>query len=73
MSAITIIALWGATALLASVLGGIIAYAKRRDHSAWAAWCFLLPPLVLWIALMPKNPGERPRKPTLDEEDREAY
>ncbi len=73
MSAITIIAIWGATALLASVLGGIIAYAKRRDHSAWAAWCFLLPPLVLWIALMPKNPGERPRKPTLDEEDREAY
>ncbi|MEZ5850601.1 MAG: hypothetical protein R3D68_08140 [Hyphomicrobiaceae bacterium] len=73
MSAIQIIAVWGAIAIVSSVVGGVVAYAKRRDHSAWAAWCFLMPPLLLWVVLMPKNTGERPRKPTLDEEDREAY
>ena len=68
----TWIVIWGVTAILAAVLGGILAGVKNRDYSAWAAWCFLFPPLVLALLLSPKNPGPRPRRPTLDEQDRET-
>ena len=68
----TWIVIWGVTAILAAVVGGILAGVKNRDYSAWAAWCFLFPPLVLALLLSPKNPGPRPRRPTLDEQDRET-
>ena len=70
MTAIKIIALWGLGSMLASLIGGIAAYRKRRDHSAWAAWCFVFPPLLIWVLLLGRNPGVRPRQPTLDDEDR---
>lgn len=63
------IVIWGLTATASAVLGGIVAGLKRRDHSAWAGWCFVLPPLLLVLLVLPKNKGERPRRPTLDEED----
>ena len=69
MNAIQIIAFWGIGSTLASLLGGIVAYRKRRDHSAWAAWCFVFPPLLLLVLLLRRNAGTRPRRPTLDDED----
>ncbi|MGD9828023.1 MAG: hypothetical protein AB7E70_05215 [Hyphomicrobiaceae bacterium] len=68
---LTYIAIWGLVALGSAVLGLILAVAKRRDHSAWAAWCFILPPLLLVLLILPKNAGPRPRRPSLDEEDRQ--
>ena len=70
MNAIKIIAFWGIGSMLASLLGGIVAYRKRRDHSAWAAWCFVFPPLLIVVLLLSRNPGVRPRQPTVDEEGR---
>ena len=70
MTAIKIIALWGIGSVLASVIGGIAAYRKRRDHSAWAAWCFVFPPILIPLLLLGRNPGVRPRQPTFDAEDR---
>ena len=64
--------IWGALALAAAVLGAIAAATKRRDYSAWAAWCFLLPPLVFVVLVLPKNRGARPRRRPLDEEDQAA-
>jgi hypothetical protein len=60
---------WGAAALLAAVLGAILAVYKRYDVSKWAAWCFVLPPLVVVLLLLPRNTGPRPSRPSLDEED----
>ena len=71
MSAFTIIAIWGLASLVASLAGGIVAFMKRRDHSAWAAWCFVFPPLLIAVLLLRTNPGNRPRQPGLDEEDHE--
>ncbi len=71
MSAFTIIALWGLVSLVASLVGGIVAYTKRRDHSAWAAWCFVFPPLLVAVLLLRKNPGNRPRQPGFDDDDHE--
>lgn len=72
MEAVKWIAVWGLISVASAVLGGIIASYKRRDHSAWAAWCFVFPPLVIAVALLPTNQGPRPRRPTMDEDDATA-
>jgi hypothetical protein len=69
-----VIAIWGVVAIASAIVGGIVAGAKRRDHSFWAAWCFLVPPMLLILLLMSSNKGPRPRRPGIDEiEDRRAY
>jgi hypothetical protein len=64
------IVLWGAVAITASVVAGFLAGIKNRDTSYWIAWSFLVPPFLLWLLLLPRNKGPRPRRPTLDEIDR---
>jgi hypothetical protein len=67
------IAIWGLVAIAAAIIGGIVAGAKRRDHSFWAAWSFLFPPMLLILLVMPSNKGPRQRRPGLDElEQREV-
>ena len=68
------IVIWGLVAIAAAIIAGLVAGAKRRDHSFWAAWSFLFPPMLLILLFMSSNKGPRPRKPGLDElEDRQAY
>ena len=69
MSAIHWIVTWGVIALLACAAGGVIARMKNRDTSHWAAWCFLVPPVVLVLLMLSKRQGPQRRRPTLDEED----
>jgi hypothetical protein len=64
---VRVIAIWGIVAVVASVLAGIVAGAKRRDHSFWAAWSFLVPPMLLILLVMPSNKGPRPKRPSIDE------
>lgn len=64
--------IWAVVSLASAIAGGFLAAAKRRDHSFWAAWCFLLPPMLLILLLVPKNTGPRQRQRTLDELDAEA-
>lgn len=64
------IVIWGLIAIAGAILGALFAGWKNRDVSAWTAWCFLVPPLAIWLLLMPKRQGPRPRRPSLDEEDR---
>ena len=69
-----VIAIWGVVAIASAIVAGIIASVKRRDHSFWAAWSFLVPPMLLILLLMPSNRGPRPRRPGIDEvEDKQAY
>jgi quinol-cytochrome oxidoreductase complex cytochrome b subunit len=63
-----VIAIWGLTAVVAAIVAGILAGIKRRDWSFWVGTCFLLPPLVLFLALLPAY-HTRPKRRTLDEED----
>lgn len=67
-----IVVFWGLASIGAMLLAGLLATLKNRDYSFWMAWSFLLPPAVLVLALMPKIAGSRPRRPTLDEEDRHS-
>jgi hypothetical protein len=62
-----IIAIWGVVAIASAFIAGVLASAKGRDHSFWAAWSFLVPPMLLILLLMPSRKGPRPRRPTLDE------
>jgi len=64
------IVIWGVTAVTASLLAAILAGLKNRDYSYWTAWCFVAPPLVLWLLFLPKYKGPRPRQPRLDDLDR---
>jgi len=69
-----VIAIWGVVAIASAIVAGIVASVKRRDHSFWAAWSFLVPPMLLILLLMPSNKGARPRRPGIDEvEDKQAF
>lgn len=63
------VAFWGITAIVALIAGGLLAARKNRDHSFWAAWCFLVPPLVVILAAMPRLSTPPPRRRSLDAED----
>jgi hypothetical protein len=64
------IVIWGICAIVSAILAAFIAPMKNRDYSWWAAWCFLLPPLVIVLILSPKYAGPPRRQPTLDQLDR---
>ena len=69
-----VIAIWGVVAIASAIVAGIIASMKRRDHSFWAAWSFLVPPMLIILLLMPSNKGPRPRRPGIDEvEDKQTF
>jgi hypothetical protein len=67
------IVVWGVVSTAAAALAAVFAGYKNRGLSHWIAWCFLVPPLVIWLMLMPKNQGVRPRQPRLDEVDRRDH
>jgi hypothetical protein len=73
MDIIELIVAWAIVAVAAGIAAFVLAGVKNRDASAWAAWCFLVPPLVIALALAPKNPGPKPRRAKLDELDREVF
>ena len=52
-----IFVIWGISAVAAAALAAVFAGQKNRDYSYWIAWCFLFPPLVIWLMLMPKQQG----------------
>ncbi|MCB1519638.1 MAG: hypothetical protein KDJ37_03575 [Hyphomicrobiaceae bacterium] len=66
----TLIVLIGLVCIVGGILGAFLAGLKNRDYSFWAAWGFVFPPSILLLLLLPKVVGPRPRRPTLDEEDR---
>lgn len=63
------IAIYGSVALLAAVLGGVIAAMKRRDVSYWMTMCLLFPPALLVLLLMQSNKGPRPKRASWDEQE----
>jgi hypothetical protein len=67
------IVIWGLAAIASAVIGGILAGIKNRDYSFWIAWCFLFPPLLIILVMLPRHQGERPRQPTLDEHERRGF
>jgi hypothetical protein len=61
------IVIWGGVALASAAAGGLLAGSKNRDYSSWIAWCFVLPPLLFILLLLPRYRGVRPRQPRLDD------
>jgi hypothetical protein len=63
------IVIWAVAGVVAAIAAGFLAEHKRRNVSYWAAWSFLVPPMVLVLLLLvPKNTGERTRPAKLDDE-----
>ena len=67
------IVIWGGVALATGAIGGLLAGVKNRDYSSWIAWCFVLPPLVFVLLLLPRYQGVRPRQPRLDESEERGF
>jgi hypothetical protein len=67
------IVVWGGVAVASGIIGGLLAGAKNRDYSFWIAWCFVLPPLVFILLLLPRYQGLRPRQPRLDEGEERGF
>lgn len=68
MSMVQGVVIWAAVAFAAMALAGILAGIKNRDVSFWMAWSFFVPPMVLFLLLLPEHRGPRPRRPELDDE-----
>lgn len=64
------IAIWGLVSIAASLLSGLIAGIKNRDVSFWMGWCFVLPPMMIALLLIPKLEAPRPR-PASDDDERD--
>ncbi len=63
------VAIWGLVAISSAILAGVLAAYKRLDHSWWASWSFVFPPMLLVLLFVPRNKGPRPHRPTLDEQE----
>ena len=63
------IAIWGMVSIAAAVLAGLVAGFKRLDHSFWAGWSFVFPPMLLLVLLVPRNKGPRVRRKSIDEQE----
>ncbi len=64
----------GLVALVSAIASGILAGWKNRDYSFWMAWGFIVPVIPpLLLLLLPRLQGERPRRPSLDEDDRHLF
>jgi hypothetical protein len=64
---VKVIAYYGIAMIVCGILAAIVAGVKRRDHSFWAAWSFLFPPMLLVLLILPAQQGPRRRKLSLDE------
>jgi len=73
VDAVAYIVIAGVFMVACGIAGATLAGAKNRDVSFWAAWGFLLPPTLLILVLLRTNKGPRPRRPSLDEEDRARF
>ena len=63
----TVIAIWGIVSFASAIIAGIVAGAKRRDHSFWAAGASWYRRCCSSFSLTPSNKGPRQRRPGLDE------
>ena len=63
------VAIYGSLMFLAAFAAGIIALFKRRDPSYWASVSFIFPPAALFLLLMARNEGPRPRRLSIDEQE----
>ena len=69
MDTVKIIALGGIVMIVSGILGALLASMKNRLPNFWGALCFLLPPALLVLLILPKNMGPAPRRRPLDAED----
>ena len=60
------------TTVAALLLGLVLGWVKNRDAQHWAFYCFLFPPAVILLLLLPKHVGPRPKRPTWDEDHRRS-
>lgn len=69
MDPVKIIAFGGIAMIVSGIVGAFVAGMKNRLPNFWGALCFLIPPALLVLLILPKNRGPAPRRRSLDAED----
>jgi hypothetical protein len=71
MEAGMLITVYLASALVAAIIAGVVAPAKRRHPGYWTIASFLVPPVVLLLLILPRGRGvyQPGRDPFLDHDD----
>lgn len=67
--AVKYIVIWGLTAIVASLTAGAVAGVKNRDVSYWMGWCFVVPPMIIALFLLPGLKEPRPPRQSDDDDD----
>ncbi|MGH1349499.1 MAG: hypothetical protein ACRBBN_01640 [Methyloligellaceae bacterium] len=62
MDLATIVLIWGVTAISGALFGAIIAAMKNRSADNWGFSCFIFPPALLILLLLPKGTYNQRRK-----------
>lgn len=62
------IVIWGVVAVAAMLAAAVLADKKNRNRSSWMAWCFVLPPLAVVLALLPRADEPPQKSPSAQEE-----
>ncbi|MBC8049979.1 MAG: hypothetical protein H7X92_07525 [Chitinophagales bacterium] len=65
-TAIMFIAIYPAAMFLAGLAAAIIAPKRGRDQTWWGIFCFLFPPLLVLLLIMPNGRNWRTRNPLDD-------
>jgi len=73
MTAGTLITVYLTSALIAALIAGIVAPIKRRHPGYWVVFCFLIPPSVLLLLILPRGRSQYDphRDPFSDRDDRD--
>jgi hypothetical protein len=67
--AVQYIAIWGIVSIVASLSAGAIAAWKNRHVSYWMGWCFIVPPMIIALLLIPALKAPRHQPPSNDDDD----
>jgi len=67
--AVKYIVIWGLTALLSSLVAGLVAALKNRNVSFWMGWSFILPPMLIALLVIPGLKEPRAIAPSPHDDD----
>lgn len=66
------IAYYALITIAALGLGLVLGWAKNRDAQHWAFTCFLFPPALILLILLPRHAGPRPKRLSWDEDHKRS-
>lgn len=55
---IYVVAIWGIASIITTIVSLIVAPMRGRPGQVWAFWCFIFPPAVALLFVLPQHVGK---------------